>query len=79
MIALIVTASILCCVGALYLVVRSGRWSPGTRIPPRHLSTDLQRQELDRLAFQHRIRTRAVLDSALRDIKKAAGEHRSGR
>jgi hypothetical protein len=78
-IALIVTASILSCIGALYLVARSGRWSPQRAIPPRHLPTELQCQELDRLAFQHRIRTRAVLDSALRDIKRATGEHRSGR
>jgi len=65
--------------GVLYGLARSGRWIPRSPIPPRHLPTELQRQELDRRAFQHRIRTRAILDSALHDIHRAVREHRDER
>ena len=79
MIAAIVCTCILVMLMFTYLLARHGRWSREDAIPPRRLPTELQRQELDRLAFQHRIRTRAILDSALHDIKKVAGEHRNGR
>lgn len=79
MIFLIVCTSILAMIGVTYLLARSGRWSRRHAIPPRHLPTELQRQELDRLAFQHRVRTRAILDSALHDIQQTAGQHRKRR
>jgi hypothetical protein len=78
-IVVIVCTGILAMLMVTYLLARGGRWSQRDAIPPRHLPSELQRQELDRLAFQHRVRTRAILDSALHNIQKAAGEHRNGR
>jgi hypothetical protein len=78
-IVVIVCTGILGMLMVTYLLARGGRWRQGDAIPPRHLPSELQRQELDRLAFQHRVRTRAILDSALHNIQKAAGEHRNGR
>jgi hypothetical protein len=74
-----VCAGILGMLMVTYLLARGGRRSRRDAIPPRHLPSELQRQELDRLAFQHRVRTRVILDSALHNIQKAAGEHRNGR
>jgi hypothetical protein len=77
-IALVVCASIACSVGVVYLLARSGRLNQGGSVPHRHLPTELQRQELDRLAFGHRVRTRAVIDRAMHDINRAARQHRDG-
>lgn len=79
MIALVVSASILGSVGVAYALARRGRWSREGVVPKSQLPTALQRQELDRLAFRHRVRTRAVLDAAIHDIQKAAREYRSDR
>ena len=76
MIGVIVAVGILVAVGVIYGLARSGRWTPRSQ---RHLPSELQIQELDRLAFQHRIRTRAILDSALHRIERTASEHRDGR
>lgn len=79
MIVVIVCTGVLGMLMVTYLLARGGRWSHRDAIPPRQLPSELQRQELDRLAFQHRVRTRAILDSALHNIQKAAGEHRNCR
>lgn len=79
MIVLVLSASILGSVGVAYALARRGRWSREGVVPKSRLPTALQRQELDRMAFRHRVRTRAVLDAAIHDIQKAAGEYRAER
>jgi hypothetical protein len=65
--------------GVIYRLARRWRRTLSTPIPPFQLPSGLQEQELDRLAFQHRIRTRAILDRAHHDIHTAASEHRNKR
>jgi hypothetical protein len=44
-----------------------------------HLPVELQHQELDRRAFHHGVRSRAVLDAALHEIQQVAREQREDR
>jgi hypothetical protein len=79
MTCLIACAVILVVLVATYLLARSDRRCGGDVVPPHRLPTELQRQEFDRLSYEHRVRTRAILDSALHSIQKVAGEHRNDR